>query len=224
MRPGESLRRRAKVCLWSGVLLVAGSALACGGGTTGTSTTSTSTTSSERSAEADEANEASAASDGGVGGKLEACLTTYVECQRAGADDASTCRADLRACLAPPRPPADCDGGAPMGPPPGGGRGAPPPRPTADDGGLPPPPPRDGHGAPPALDDGGLPPPPPGFGAGRDDGGLPPPPPDAKDGGVDGPRACLATVDVCAAGSDAVSTCVNAGVACFEALPPPPRR
>jgi hypothetical protein len=133
--------------------------------------------------------------DSGAPANLAACLTTYVECLRAGGDDASTCRSDLHECLGPP-PPRDGDGGGP-----GGGPGGP--------GGH-------GGGPPPLLDDGGVPPgPPPGDG--------PPRPPPFADGGAGGPFACFASLDECAAGSEAVDACVTSGVSCLSAFPPPPR-
>jgi hypothetical protein len=151
--------------------------------------------------------------DGGVPASLEPCLTTFVECVRAGTDD-KTCHEDLHECLRPPPPPGaggghgdgdgdgphDCDrDGGPMGPPPG-------------DPGRPPPPPRDG--------DGGAPPGPPPGDHGHD--GPPPPPPDADGGAPGGPRACVDALETCAKGTDAADACVSAAVACFEALPPPP--
>jgi hypothetical protein len=150
-----------------------------------------------------------------------ACLTTFVECLRAdGGDgsDAGSCRDALHACLPKP-PPRDghgghgghggpCAGDGPKGPPPDGDAG-PPPAPTDETGAPLPPPDRD-HDRPPPPDG---------------DGGPPPPPPDSDGGAHDdatGPGACMMALETCAAGTDAVSTCVDAAVACFAALPKPP--
>lgn len=176
----------------------------------------------------------SSSADGGVPAQLASCLTTYVECVRATSDSA-TCRSDLHACLAPPRPDAgeehgDCGGpdphGGPGGGPPQGGPGGPdhggPGGPSAsgpDGGGAPPGPPPNGQEPPP---------PPPGQGDGDDGGSLPgppnghePPPLPPGDGGA-GPFACFQALDTCAAGTDSVDSCVATAVSCLSAFPPPP--
>ena len=176
------------------IFLAAGAVVACSATPTSSVASTTATTSSALSTD-----EAVVDKDSGAPANLAPCLTTYVECLRAGGDDASTCRSDLHACLAPPPPDGPGDGGMRCGPPHGGPGG-----PGGGAGDGPPPPP---------LEDGGAPPgPPPGDGA-------PPPPPD--DGGAGGPFACFASLDACAAGSDTVDACVTSAVTCLAEFPPP---
>lgn len=147
---------------------------------------------------------------------VAACFTEFVTCVRGGAAE-DTCGRALHACM--PKPPrhkpgqgggGDCarGGGGDRPPPPDGDRPPPPDgdRPPPPDGDRPPPPP-DGDRPPP-------PPPPPGG-----DGGAPPPPPP----GGEAHRACHESLVTCAKGTDAVATCVDNALACFDAAGPPPR-
>lgn len=87
---------------------------------------------------------------------------------------------------------------------------------------LPRPPRGDGAGP-------GAPPPPPGAPKGDGDCDHPPPPdgdaPRPPEGDADRPPPpppCIGDLDACARGSEAIDTCVDAAVACFGELPPPP--
>ena len=156
-------------------------------------------TSSDTASNALSSTESSSSTSAPDAANVEACLTDYANCVRAGSADDS-CHEGLRGCLPRPPPPPGArgdgagDGDCDRPPPPNGA-------PDGDAPPPPPPPPRDGDGS----GEGGPRPP-------EGDADRPPPP----------PPPCIGDLDACARGTEAIETCVDAAVGCFGELPPPP--